>query len=90
MTIMVFWVDPNEDGAPFCAEFGENLLTQALECTEQRRKEGMTHVCISSQQSNSVGQPGVASIENGKTPDGHAYEWSKAHRAGAARRGRKT
>jgi len=35
---------------------------------------------------NHVGKPGVAAVENGKTPDGHDYDWSKATRAGAIKR----
>ena len=33
-----------------------------------------------------VGSMGVSAVENGRTPDGEIYEWSKAGRAGAARR----
>jgi hypothetical protein len=33
-----------------------------------------------------VGQVGVAAVENGVTPDGHPYDWSKAERAGASRK----
>ncbi|MDH1676282.1 hypothetical protein ABE607_02020 [Comamonas aquatica] len=30
--------------------------------------------------------PGRAAVENGRTPDGEPYDWSKAGRAGAVRR----
>jgi hypothetical protein len=33
-----------------------------------------------------VGKPGVDAVVDGKTPDGHDYEWSKAGRAGKPRR----
>ena len=33
-----------------------------------------------------VGPIGVSAVEDGKTPDGHDYEWSKAGRAGKSRR----
>jgi hypothetical protein len=33
-----------------------------------------------------VGKPGVDAVVDGKTPDGHDYEWSKAGRAGKSRK----
>nr|WP_315428714.1 hypothetical protein [uncultured Albidiferax sp.] len=33
-----------------------------------------------------VGKQGVDSVVGGKTPDGQAYDWSKAGRAGMPRR----
>jgi hypothetical protein len=33
-----------------------------------------------------VGPVGVSAVEDGKTPDGVDYQWSKAGRAGASRR----
>jgi hypothetical protein len=33
-----------------------------------------------------VGKPGVDAVVDGKTPDGHDYEWSKTGRAGKPRR----
>lgn len=35
---------------------------------------------------NQVGKPGVDAVAEGKTPDGHVYDWSKADRAGKPRR----
>jgi hypothetical protein len=42
-------------------------------------------ITMASEDMNNVGQLGVASIIDGKTPDGHDYEWSKAGRAGKMR-----
>jgi hypothetical protein len=53
---------------------------------EARRRAGMLHVSLSTDFSHHVGKPGVAAVEDGKTPDGHAYEWSKAGRAGKTRK----
>jgi len=58
----------------------------ALKLMEVKRKEGMRHVSMSVENSDSVGQPGVDSIVDGKTPDGHAYEWSKQHRGSGPRK----
>ena len=33
-----------------------------------------------------VGLVGVSAVEDGKTPDGFDYQWSKAGRAGASRK----
>jgi len=44
------------------------------------RMLGRSHVCISSELGDSIGKPGVTSIKDGKTPDGHIYEWSKKQR----------
>jgi hypothetical protein len=33
-----------------------------------------------------IGKPGVDAVVDGKTPDGHDYEWSMAGRAGKSRK----
>jgi hypothetical protein len=40
---------------------------------------------MASENAQSVGRPGVDAVVNGKTPDGHDYDWSKADRAGKPR-----
>jgi hypothetical protein len=35
---------------------------------------------------NQVGKSGVDAVVDGRTPDGHAYDWSKAGRAGKPRK----
>lgn len=85
--IVVYWLEGQGDAAcPACEVFGSAELTQALACAEARRREGHRHVSISTELDESVGRPGVAAVEGGRTPDGEAYEWSKAGRAGKVRR----
>jgi hypothetical protein len=78
MSIVVYWME--EVGVPAHKMFDQSELTQALQCSEGKRREGKRHVCISSELSDSVGKPGVMAVEGRTLPDGSAYEWSKAHR----------
>ena len=81
-TFKIYWSDAlNHPHAQDCAQ-----LTDALALTEEKRKAGMRFVTMVSENSHSVGQPGVATVANGKLPDGHEYDWSKADRAGKVRR----
>ena len=90
MSIVVFWLHEYiEDGAmqlkaadPCFKKFKDIELSAALVFAEQQRKAGHSHVTISSELSNHVGKAGVTSVEEGKTPDGEDYEWSKQHRGG--------
>jgi hypothetical protein len=85
MSVYIFAVDP--DGDVVHRRFTQgDLLKQGMEAAEWFRKNGHSHVSISYENENLVGKPGVAAVENGKTPDGEAYEWSKAGRAGKMRR----
>lgn len=84
--IVVYWLEG--DGEAGCQSFGSDQLMQALACAEERRKRGHRHVSISTELEDHVGRAGVAAVEAGKTPDGEAYEWSKAGRAGKPRRGK--
>jgi len=88
MSIVVFWISTDEQGQDQpCAEaFADAGLSAALQAAEARRREGCRHVCISSELQGAVGKAGVAAVENGQTPDGQRYDWSKAHRAGRMRR----
>ena len=87
---MVYWIE-EIDGtwfpqSEFCAP---NEMTRALQVMDNLRKHGhVQFVTMASQNSNSVGKPGVDAVENGKTPDGQFYEWSKAGRAGKTKRSR--
>lgn len=85
MSIVVFWLE-GEAAVPACAHFGAQALAEALACAEAQRRAGRRHVCISTALDDQVGAPGVASVEAGRTPDGQAYDWSKAGRAGKVRR----
>ena len=87
MSIVVFYLQEElphgaSEGsvrAPHCLSFTDKELSLALtECERLRQSEGVSHVTLSS--------VGVTAIVDGKTPDGHAYEWSKAGRAGQVRR----
>lgn len=78
MSIMVFWLEA--DGAPAKEAFAASDLLGALKFSEERRREGKRHVCISTELPGSVGQGGVSAVEGGKLPDGHVYDFNKAHR----------
>jgi len=91
LSIVVYWLEgegegEGEDATPSCTFFGSKELTQALAWAEDRRRQGHRHVSISTELDGSVGRPGVSAVEGGRTPDGEAYEWSKAGRAGKTRR----
>lgn len=72
---------------PHCKSYNDKELSLALaECERLRKLEGVSHVTLSSEMSDMVGKAGVTAIIDGKTPDGHVYDWSKAGRAGKMRR----
>lgn len=80
--IAVFWL---EDGAAKTQDFRSKELLPALAFAEELRKrrssgEAISHVCISTEHEESVGQAGVSD----KLPEG--YDWSKQDRAGKSRR----
>lgn len=63
---------------PKCRTFTSDKLTEALSfCQEKRNEPGVHHVSLCSEDPSSVGKPGVDSIVDGKTPDGHDYTWMK-------------
>ena len=93
MSIVVFYLHNHASEGevpvwqPQAEPFSDKEMTQALNrCQGLRADARNMHVCISSELRDMVGTMGVAAVENGRTPDGHAYEWSKAGRAGAVRR----
>lgn len=62
--------------------FSTSDMSVALKFAEdlrRQRKEGLkiSHITLSAEDSNQVGQNGVASVENSKTPDGVDYSWVK-------------
>lgn len=57
-----------------------DVLGPALRRAEQLRLAGMRHVCLSSENQQSIGRPGVDAVEDGKTPDGRDYGWTKRRR----------
>lgn len=88
MGIVVYWLEAEgEDFVPCSEHFSGQQLSEALAAAERQRQRGHAHVCISTELADHVGRAGVTAVEGGKTPDGQAYEWSKAGRAGKMRRG---
>jgi hypothetical protein len=83
MSIVVFWMESAEAAAH--RAFGDAELAEALRFSEALRNAGKRHVTISSELGNSVGKPGVDSVEDGRLPAGDAYEFSKRHRGGRPR-----
>jgi hypothetical protein len=80
---MVFWFN----AGPECEFFLPEEMSEALSRMNELRKDPANEfVTFASQDANRVGKDGVDSIVDGKTPDGHPYEWSKAGRAGKTRR----
>jgi hypothetical protein len=93
MSIVVFYLrNHSPEGQepawqPQCLSYGDAQMSEALaQCQALRGDPRHAHVTISSELRDMVGRIGVAAVENGRTPDGHAYDWSKAGRAGASRR----
>jgi hypothetical protein len=62
---------------PRASYFAMDQMTGALAFCKEMRDAGNTHVSMSIENPNSVGKPGVDSIVDGKTPDGHDYTWMK-------------
>lgn len=85
MSIVVFHLEHTSMGPePKHLDFKDSELSMALaHCDSLRKRKGqVSHVVISSEMSGVVGLPGVSSVIDGKTPDGHPYDWSKSGRAG--------
>jgi hypothetical protein len=78
MSIVVYWLEPGD--GPAHQAFAANDLLGALKFSEERRREGKRHVSISTELPESVGQGGVNAVEGGRLPDGHVYDYNKAHR----------
>lgn len=87
MSIVVYWL--TREGAAAHQEFASTELLPALKFGEERRREGLRHVSLSSELDERVGTSGVASVEGGRLPDGHVYDYNKAHRGGGPGSGRR-
>lgn len=87
---MVFWMqaEASDHGwKPHAMHFEMSEMSAALRYMETLRTSASNQfVTMVSQNANSVGKPGVASIVDGKTPAGEVYDWSKAGRAGKMKR----
>jgi len=77
----VYWT--NELGVPFSKD--EEDMVVALQIVREKRESGARFVTMVSEDLRQVGKSGVDAIENGKTPDGAVYDWSKSGRAGKPR-----
>lgn len=79
MSIVVFWLhdSASHDTVSEFKIFGDLELMDALSFCQHLRNGGGRHVTLSSENPNSIGKPGVDSIQDGKTPDGHDYTWKK-------------
>lgn len=67
---------------PQSKEFPITELNEALKFCEElrsRRKQGspVRHITYVCEHPDQVGESGVASIVDGKTPDGQIYDWKK-------------
>lgn len=78
----IYWTGPHNEA---CSQ-DEELLTRALSIVKEKRDAGYAFVTMVAEDPRHVGKPGVDAVVDGKTPDGHAYEWSKAGRAGKPRK----
>lgn len=78
----IYWTSAHDEA---CSQ-NEALLTRALDIVKEKRNAGYSFVTMVAEDPNHVGKPGVDAVVDGKTPDGQAYEWSKAGRAGLPRR----
>ena len=78
----IYWTGTHNEA---CSQ-NEELLTKALGTVKEKRDAGYSFVTMVAEDSRQVGKPGVDAVVDGKTPDGHDYEWSKAGRAGKPRK----
>jgi hypothetical protein len=78
----IYWTETDNAA---CSQ-DEEQLTQALEIVKVKRDAGHSFVTMVAEDPRQVGKPGVDAVVDGKTPDGHAYEWSKTARAGKPRK----
>ena len=68
---VVYWMGLGGD--PHAEKFVN--LTDALRESKGLRDDGYRFVTMVSEDPNCVSKAGVDSVENGKTPDGHVYDW---------------
>ena len=78
----IYWTGAHSEA---CSQ-DEELLTNALALVKEKRDAGYGFVTMVAEDPRQVGKPGVDAVVDGKTPDGHDYDWSKAGRAGRPRK----
>ena len=72
---MVFWID---NIGPNCEYFDDYQMSEALAFMNAIRQDKQNEfVTFASQNTNSIGSPGVDSVVDGKLPDGSDYTWMK-------------
>jgi len=74
MSIIVYYL---HESRAHLVPFDDSDMLRALDACKRLRDEGHRHVTISTELADSIGKPGVDSIVDGKTPDGHDYTWMK-------------
>jgi hypothetical protein len=72
----VYHIEGSEEGLIPVATF-YTQLTEALNWSEDLRKQGFQFVTMVSENPDVVGKPGVDAVENGVCPDGVEYSWVK-------------
>ena len=78
----IYWTAADSEA---CSQ-DEELLTKALDIVKAKREAGHSFVTMVAEDPRHIGKPGVDAMVDGKTPDGHDSEWSKAGRAGKSRK----
>ena len=74
MTIFkVYWTEDFDKA--YSANFDN--LSDALRATETLRKKNLKFVTMVSEDTGNIGKPGVDSVQDGRTPDGVEYSWTK-------------
>lgn len=95
MSIVVYYLHNTQPEGeahwqPQCIAYTDQQMREALaHCQALRADPRHAHVVISSELRDMVGPVGVAAVEEGRTPSGDIYDWSKAGRAGNSRKNAK-
>ncbi len=72
--IVLYWIDQD---LPCSLMYKDSDLTVVLNEAKRLRTNQKKHVCISSEPENCTTLMGVDSIEDGLTPEGEKYGWTK-------------
>jgi hypothetical protein len=83
MSIVIFYFKTNHRGEvhnppqPGFYTYEDHEFSEALKMVQNLRDQKMANVVMSSEPSSMVGKMGVDTVADGKTPDGHDYDWIK-------------
>ena len=86
-TFTVYWMYKNL--VPNALQFHNDMSKALAWMADLRKREVEDHISaitMCSEMTNHVGKAGVDSVVDGKTPDGHVYDWNKDSRIGAMKR----